>query len=331
MKRQKYILVFIACLILSDAQQLYAQCCSGGSGSPVAGGASQGVLQEKQMEIGISHQYISTSKFKSGNKDTLKFLDNYNSQYIYNRIGYGLTKDLTISIEAGYYLNKTEEKLNRIDTITSSGIGDLIIFPRYDIYNSTTEEKRTEITIGLGYKIPIGKYNDSTKYIEPFSGDPYYVVNPPSVQPSSGANDFIFYTFLFRSYPLKNFRVFANATYIKKGWNPSGEKFGDYFNLGIFAGTTLFEKLSVTLQCRGEWIDKMQVNKNVLLYAFPNYDSKATGSRKIFITPQIGYSYKKFTFYLLSEIPVYQYVNKAQVVSQHQFTGGIFYRFYTNQ
>lgn len=30
-------------------------CCSGGSGSPIAGGVSQGVLQEGQMEFGSTN------------------------------------------------------------------------------------------------------------------------------------------------------------------------------------------------------------------------------------------------------------------------------------
>lgn len=316
-------------LILSNISNLYSQCCSGGSGSPIAGGASQGVLQDRQLEISSSFQYLGTNKFKSGDKDTAAFLDGYNSHYLYTRIGYGLTKDLTISVDAGYFINKTEEKLDGLDTITSRGIGDLIIFPRYDVYNHTEENKRTEITLGLGYKIPLGKYNDSTGYVEPFSGQTYYIVNPPSVQPSSGSHDFIFYAFLFRGYTASKFRVFANATYIKKGWNPAGEKFGDFASMGIFVSKTFFEKIGVTLQLRGEWIDKMKLNNNILLYAYPNYDPEATGTKKLFIAPQLNYSHKNFTFFLLNEIPIYQYVNKAQIVSQYQLTGGISYRFLT--
>jgi hypothetical protein len=322
-------LTFIGYFILFNPFHIYSQCCSGGSGSPIAGGASQGVLQDRQMEVGISYQYVGTDKFKTGNKDTARFLDAFYTHYLYQRIGYGLTKDLTVSFDIGYYLNKTEQKLDGIDTVTSSGIGDLIIFPRYVVFKTTAENKRTEITLGLGYKIPLGKYNDSTGYVEPFSGQTYYIINPPSVQPSSGSHDFIFYAFLFRGYTAQKFRLFANVTYIKKGWNPAGEKFGDYASIGLFAGKTFFQKFGVTFQLRGEWIDKMKVNNNILLYAYPNYDPEATGSKKIFITPQISYSHKKFTVFALSEIPIYQYVNKAQVVSQYQFTAGISYRFLT--
>ena len=44
--------------------ELHSQgCCSGGSGSPIAGGASQGVLQDRQVEISANYQYLSTNKF----------------------------------------------------------------------------------------------------------------------------------------------------------------------------------------------------------------------------------------------------------------------------
>ena len=34
-------------------------CCSGGAGSPIAGGASTGVLQENQMEISVNYRFIT--------------------------------------------------------------------------------------------------------------------------------------------------------------------------------------------------------------------------------------------------------------------------------
>lgn len=323
--------IFFLSLLHFISAHVFAQCCAGGSGSPIAGGASQGVLLERQMEINSNFQYINTSQFYSKDSRDTNFFDNFSSQYIYSRLAYGVTKNFTMSVETGYYLDKRQVGLNKADTIIGKGIGDLIIFPRYDVLNITTETTRTEITLGLGYKIPVGSYQDSTKYIEPFSGNPYYLTNPVAIQPSSGAQDFIFYAFLFRGYPDKNFRIFANALYVKKGWNPLGEKFGDYASVGIFAGKTFFNKLGVTLQLKGERVDSMQLNENILLYAYPNYDPSATGYKKVYIVPQVSYSFKKLTVYALSEFPIYQYVNKTQVGSQLLVTAGISYRFFVAQ
>ena len=191
-----------------------------------------------------------------------------------------------MSVESGYYINKTQIGLYHKDTVKSGGIGDLILFPRYDVYNRTTETRRTEVTLGLGFKIPLGKYDDSTSYLD-WRGRTRYYPSPPTVQPTNGSNDFIFYGFFFKGYPLKNFRLFTNAIYIHKGYNPLGQKFGDYASIGLFAGKTFFKKLGVTLQVRGEWIGKMKYDKKVDMTALYNIDPLSTGGHKVFFVPQL--------------------------------------------
>ena len=322
---RKVLLSILACLAISGS--LRAQCCGGGSGSPVAGGSSQGVLNENQMEINTNLQYIHTTKFFTGDKPDTNFLDSYSSSYLYTRLAYGLTKKFTISLETGYWLDKTEVGKNKAVTYNSSGIGDIIIFPRYNLLNMEKNHKRTEITVGMGFKIPLGSYNDSSEMIEPFSGDKYYITKPLSVQTSSGSHDIIFYAFLSRTYSFYNFRVFANALYVKKGYNPIGEKMGDYASIGLFAGKTFFKNLAVTMQMKAEWIAKMKLNETIREYDYPNYDPEATGSKKLFVVPQLSYSYKGFVLYALSEIPLYQHVTKTQIASQFQTTIGLSYRF----
>ena len=317
-------------LVFLISGKIFSQgCCSGGSGSPIAGGASQGVLQERQMEVSFSHQYLSTNKFLVGDRDTSALFDNLYSNYLYGRIAYGVTQKLTMSIESGYFMNKTQYGLERKDTIKSSGIADLILFPRYNLYTRNTEKTKTEITVGMGFKIPVGKYNDSTVvYRNPANNAKFYTTSPPTIQPTNGSQDFIFYGFVFRGYTEKKFRMFANMIYIKKGWNPLGQKFGDYASLGLFASKTVFKGLGLTLQIRGEYVTKMKYDKNVDMLALYNIDVKSTGSRKIFITPQINYVFKNWIFYCLYETPLYQFVNGTQVGSQHQLTTGLAYRFF---
>lgn len=313
--------------------QIFSQgCCSGGSGSPIAGGASQGVLQERQFEFSPNYQYTGTNRFMVGDRDTAKLFDYLHTNYLYMRFAYGVTDKLTMSIESGYFFNKTQYGLQKVDTVRSSGIGDLVLFPRYSLYTKNTEKTRTEITLGLGFKIPLGKYNDSTLvFTDPNSGKEYYTTSPPTVQPTTGSNDFIFYGFLYRGYPEKKFRIFANMLYIKKGWNALGQKFGDYASVGLFAGQTFFKKLGLTLQVRGEWVDSMSYDKNIDMLALYNVDVKSTGSRKVFFAPQLSFTHKNLTIYALTEIPLYQYMNGTQVASQVQHTAGMSYRFFVRK
>ena len=317
-------------LLLFASQKIYSQgCCSGSSGSPIAGGASQGVLSNRQVELSSNFQYINSNKFKTGDRDTTSLFDNFNSKYLYSKIAYGITKDLTLSIESGYFFNKTQIGQNKIDTNSSSGMGDLIIFPRYDVYYSSTEKRKIELTLGLGYKIPLGKHNDSTLvYTNPFTGQKYYTTMPPIVQPTNGSQDILLYAFFLRGFPAHNFRVFANALYIRKGWNSLGEKFGDYKSIGLFASKTFFKSLGITCQVKGEIINKMQHAENIDLLSLYNVDINSTGNKKILFVPQISYSYKSFNFFGSCELPLYEYMNHAQMSTKVQITMGLSYRFF---
>jgi hypothetical protein len=328
-----FISFFLFCFLNSNAQ-----CCAGGSGSPIAGGASQGVLQEKQVELNSNIQYISSGRFYKGSTlapDSARTFDSFSSLYQYFRLAYGVTRNLTFSIESGYYWRKKEVGLNAdpATTYESKGIGDLIIFPRYDVINWTEEKYRTELTLGLGIKLPLGSYNDSVKRIEPFSGQSYYLTKPTSVQLSSGAQDIILYGFFYRGFTQTNFKVFANTIYIRKGYNANGEKAGNFLSTGLFAGKSFKDHFGTLLQLRVERLGRMQVNEAVLMFGRPsNYYPEATGYTKVFITPQVSYTRGKITTYASIDIPIYQKLNSSefytQIGSQLQTTFGISYRFF---
>jgi hypothetical protein len=320
-------LTVVFTLVIFSGKVFSQGCCSGGSGSPVAGGTSQGVLNNGQAEVGVNFQYVDSKKFLTGDKPAMDYLDNFNTKYLYTRLAYGVTGALTLSLESGYFFNKTQIAINKKDKEESSGIGDLILFPRYKVYEHNTEKTRDEITIGLGYKMPLGKYYDSTVIYTDPSGKKYYTAKPPAVMPTSGSNDFIVYGFAFRGYPQNAFRIFANAMYIRKGWNGLGERFGDYASIGLFAGKTIRRKLGLTLQLKGEWIGKMDYDKKLDMLALYNIDVNSFGSKKISLVPQVNYSYKSFSFYVLSDVPLYQYVNGTAIAAQYLFTVGMSYRF----
>src|SRR3977135_101289 len=98
-----------------------AQCCAGGGGCPIAGGASMGGLDNHQFEVSLNYQYVSTTKFLNGDSRDKNFLDRCSSKYEYYRVVYGITKDLTLSLEGGYYIDKTQVGLNKRDTISTKG------------------------------------------------------------------------------------------------------------------------------------------------------------------------------------------------------------------
>jgi hypothetical protein len=324
----RLFLITIISLLLNS--NIFAQgCCSGGAGSPMAGGAATGVLQENQMEVSINYQYNKSNKFFAENRDTNSLFNNLSSNYLFFRVDYGLSKKFTLSVASGYFLDKSKIGKDNADTISSNGVGDLIIFPRYSIYNKTANFKRTAVVLGLGFKIPLGSHNDSTLvYSDEWIGD-IYSLNPPMLQTTNGSNDFMFTSFLFREYQKSKLRFFISSLYVKKGFNSLGIKYGDYTSVSFFASKTFFYRWGVTAQIKGEYIAKTRGYNDDL--SNNSIYPESTGSKKWFFIPQLSYSQNGLTVFATSEIPLYQYLNGTQVGSQHQFTVGVNYRFLTKE
>lgn len=234
------LFLFAIISLLINSNTIAQGCCSGGAGSPIAGGAATGVLQENQMEISINYQNNSSNKFFAENRDTTSLFNNLNSDYLFFRVDYGLSKKLTLSVASGYFLDKSKIGKDNSDTISSNGVGDLIIFPRYSIYNKTANFKRTAVVIGLGFKIPLGSHNDSALvYSDEWIGD-IYCLNPPMLQATNGSQDLMLNSFFFREYQKSKLRFFISSLYVKKGYNSLGIKYGDYTSVSFFASKTLF-------------------------------------------------------------------------------------------
>ena len=247
-----------------------------------------------------------------------------------------MSKKLTLSLATGYHLNKSLKYKDEDTSATSTGMGDLIIFPRYDIYNETKGNIRNEITLGIGLKIPIGSHTDTIEITPNVWG-----LIPPTIQRSTGGTDLMFYSFFFREYKKQKLRFFANSLYIKKGYNSLDEKFGDYTSVSLFASKTFFRKWGLTTQLKVERISQLQAKQSKLLelvvrdqyYGLPNFldKQKSTGSKKWLFIPQLSYSQNGITVFAISEIPLCQYLNGKQIGSEQQFTFGLTYRFLTKE
>lgn len=127
------------------------------------------VRTQHQLSIYQHQQVLQNDKIAPQASRTF---DSYSSAYQYFKVGYGVTKAFTLSLEGGYYFKKKEIGLdgNPLSTYESSGFGDLIVFPQYNIYNKTKGNLRHEVTVGMGLKIPIGGYDNTIGNVEPFWG-----------------------------------------------------------------------------------------------------------------------------------------------------------------
>lgn len=323
-------------------------CCSGGGGNPLLGNASAGVLQKEQVEVLVTHQYSRSNRFLSGSRDTIPFFDFLSSNYLFFKTEYGITDRLTLNVSTGYYINRTIHEFNdTIDEVIiktkigSSGFGDLILFPKYCILNKTGRSGKTEVTLGLGYKIPIGSHTDSTfiGYANFFNAETMSIDSteiwktlPPTVQTTTGSNDFNFYLFCFKSLSNTKLNMFGSALYTRKGWNSLGFKFGDYWSLNASLGYAISEKIRLLAQFRGEWNGTVRHHAHIDPIGLYNIDPSSTGNLQVTITPLLSFSIKEnTTAFISSDIPLYQKMNGIQIGSQYIFSAGISTRFFATK
>lgn len=329
--------VLLICLISICINSLsYSQgCCSGGSSNPMSGNIATGVLEKYQFDFSTSYQYNTSSIIYEGNKQIEEdgFYDKLSSDYLFLKTDYGLSNNLTLSLATGYHIIKALHIKDEDSTNSSSGFGDLIFLPRYSLYNTLNNSIRTEITLGIGLKIPIGSHNDSIEIVPNV-----WELIPPTIQLSTGGNDLIIYSSFLKNNNEKKIRFFVNTLYIKKGYNSLNDKFGDYASLSFYTGKSFLDNWGITLEIKGEWVGKLSATTEKLneLNLDENYFDKiqweakrdATGGTKILLSPQLNYSFKSLTIYALYEAPIYQNLNDIQFGSQLQLTFGLNYRFY---
>jgi hypothetical protein len=292
-------LVFILCFYFNESSG--QGCCSGSSGNPIAGGVSSGVLQENQIEFSSNYQYTFSDKFFSGTQDTINLFDNLNSDYLFLKTEYGVNKRITLSISAGYYFNKAQ--VGGIKPTKSNGLADIIIFPRINVLNKDMPFNRTEITLGVGVKAPLGTHKDS------------------------GAYDLLLYSFFLREFKLQKIKIFSSILHINKGFNSLDQKMGNYSSFAIYISKILDNNIGSALQIKAEEIKKMDAGN-----VWNSEDLEASsGSNKIFLIPQLSYSLNNFSFFGSYEIPLYQNINGTQIGSKEKITFGFSYRFLTKK
>ena len=283
---------------------------------------SSGVLQENQIEFSSNYQYTFSDKFFSGTQDTINLFDNLNSDYLFLKTEYGVNKRITLSISAGYYFNKAQ--VGGIKPTKSNGLADIIIFPRINVLNKDMPFNRTEITLGVGVKAPLGTHKDSSLIIPSIN---YWEINPPITQLSSGAYDLLLYSFFLREFKLQKIKIFSSILHINKGFNSLDQKMGNYSSFAIYISKILDNNIGSALQIKAEEIKKMDAGN-----VWNSEDLEASsGSNKIFLIPQLSYSLNNFSFFGSYEIPLYQNINGTQIGSKEKITFGFSYRFLTKK
>lgn len=317
----KKLFFALSCCCSLSINITYSQCC--GSGSPIAGGILNEVSSKNQLEIAsyIKYFYSNVTK-RADSLSTMRIFEERRDLYQYSKIAYGLTENLTMSIELGYFHNRTAVLVGGSE-ISGKGISDLILFPRYRALKICKKKGTTSLTFGMGIKIPLGKHDQKyVVYENKKTGQKVEIIKGPSEQPTTGTTDFIFHGLLFHASSKYNGHAYLASTYFLRGTNHNKQSFGDIFKATLSFGTYLNPKILYGIiefdyEQTQPLIDKVWIS----------YE-KNTGGKLVKVIPKLNFEIQPLHLSINTSYNVllYQYVNGTQIGFKETLEVGISYR-----
>jgi hypothetical protein len=296
--------IFIYCSAITAA----GQCCS--AGSPMGGDGSYDGLNKNDIRIFISYKNsLSKDYYHFDRKYDIPYIQKSYFDYGSLSLTYGLFSRFTLHTELGYFIDKTQELNinNENETIKAKGLGDLAFNLRYVIIK--TVKPISQLVLSAGIKAPVGSFK------EEIDG----VTIPLSLQPSSGAFKYNASAFYFRKrsdrkFGWNSFALYEISRTIEQGYLIY--HYGDYFQFALSGIYSINKNFSLTANAKLEWRGKDTRELGVKI--------ESTGSRIIYFNPQLMYSFKfKWAIILMSDIPIYKYVNGYQLTNKFSFQVGL--------
>lgn len=294
-----------------------SQCCS--PGNPVGGDANQGVLNKNIFRaIGIFKNSVSNDYYEGDKKSGApSFVDKGSFNFSGIALAYGLHNRLTLESELGYFLSKKQEynTITGKQVMVGKGLSDLALIGKYKLISKPHDQ--FELTVGGGYKIPVGQYQQRNQ-----SG----ILLPIDIQPSSGAYGFLGTLFLYKGYAEKKLRfcltsrmqVITQDVVFNEIIPAKYYRFGDFYTTSFFAFYGLSHRWSMVLQARHEYrtrdIYKFSGDAEYRVYG-------SSGGQKVLIIPQVVFEVRQgLNASMMFDIPVYQYYNQKQLATAYAGT-----------
>lgn len=303
--------IAVVLLIVCSVTELKAQCFAS-PGNPVAGSANVGILQNRISRVVVFHRFTFSDQYFNGNSkiayDFPTAISNANYNYVGFSAGHGIHKRITLELEAGYFINKTQNYRNFDFQSRGFGFSNAVFSGKFNVYKNVV--KNMEFTLAVGAKVP-------------FSVKPQVVDGITlgiDVQPSTGNFGSIVQGLFVKEFEDISMRIIVLGRYERNfNENKLGYMFGDAYTTSIFLSkhlanryTELTKDITVILQCRHEYKLKNLLKGSPVV---------ASGSNQVFLAPQINYNYKMvWNFSFIYDLPVYRYYNNIQLGNSYSLS-----------
>lgn len=306
------IVVFLIAFLLMSTIKVQGQCCS--AGNPVGGTTNMGILDSGAVRVITFYRYSKSQGYWYGmSKSNFSFVKEADFNYAGMVLAYGLTNEITLEAETGYFINKSQT-YDITPTYTNKGFGlsNAIVSLKYNLISET--KKPVEWTVRLGAKIPF-----STKY---------QVVDnvelPRDVQPSTNTYGIVAQSFLYKNTPEYSAKWFIINRFETNTPDIKNYRYGNAFITSFFITKQLGNSnWTAILQARHEYRSKdvkKVIENKYLGFVTTGAVVNFSGGNLVFAAPQINYTIaQKWNVSLLADIPVFRYYNGIQLGNKYSF------------
>lgn len=276
-----------------------SQCLS--SVNPVGGTDNLLVLEKNTLRVISFYKLGQGNKYYEGiRRSDFEGIDRAYYNYLSAIVGYGITNKLTMEIESGYFINKTQDyNLDQAYSLTGKGLSNAVILAKHSLL--TDHFNRFYITGSAGVKIPFSRKlqwsEDNVKL-------------PVEVQPTIGAYGAVFSASFVKEQSGKGMRYFFTSRAETQSPNREDYRLGTSVYNSLYISKHLMQpwlkdNWTAILQLRNEIRTPDKVKGEV---------KKSSGSTLFFIAPQLNFVLKE-EWYLsgMMDIPVYQNFKGTQL------------------
>lgn len=265
-----------------------------------------GVLGPQYLRAIAYYRHSYSDTYYEGDHKTQENVQLSNSSYDFTgvAIAYGVTKRLTFEVDAGYYLNKTQNFKNIDYQARGYGLSNGTLTIKYG--SIIRPVSQIELTTGFGVRFP-------------FTANPQVVDGVQlnrDIQPSTNAFGLSEMLFFNKGFPAISLRLFSINRYDYNFADKQDYKYGNILINSVFASKTIVKYFFGIIQCRSEW----KTNDKDL--AQPDGETKVVNSGYYLFTisPTLSYSIGgKWNLTAIYDIPLYKYYNGKQMTPGYSF------------
>lgn len=316
--------VLFAVLFISVSVESYSQCCA--AGNPLNTGSSMPGGSKNMLDASFSYMHSLSDTYYAGTSvSDYRYIDNSSFDYSMLMLKYGLTDELLITAELGYFFSKMQDFIQFSDGFNppsrkAYGLADGALGVIYKLYSD--EDGLFSINPNFKVTLPIGVFDQADGA----------VVMPIDIQPSSGNFKYNFGLSLFKGFEESDIALMAMGNYEisqRIETERTNYKYGNQFNvslIGLYNLTSIFgesdflENLTGSLEFRANLRDKSSDRQKKLI--------ESTGGTVLFVAPHLALAFEgDWGVNMQFEVPVYKDINGIQLTNKYAFTFGINKRF----